>query len=367
MENVNMLAEGPVTTVGVSIVVPAYNESETIEGMCVQLTDVMMAGDEDYELLFVDDGSTDDTWEKISRLAADDPRVHAIRHRRNFGKASALANGFDYARGEIVVITDADMQYDTCDVPRLIAEIRAGWDVATAYKVLRRDPLGKRLASKVFNFFVRRATGVRFHDMNAGLKAFTREAARHLVPYSYGELHRFYVVLAVRNGFKVTEVPVESLYRTAGKSKYGLERYLRGALDFVTVLFLSGYSETPMHALGGIGLGFAGLGTFALLATTLVAGIADRPIVSGPSLVISQMLVITGALFFVTGLLAEMINNLERRATGHHRIAEVRGIERRSLVPEADVHFERRRRHDDRFVAPAETGDTERPGTKAGS
>jgi len=335
--------DAPSETPGVSVVVPAYNEAETIDGMYRQLTAVMTAEGESFEILFIDDGSTDATWERISALSAEDARVLGIRHRRNFGKATALANGFDYARGEIVVITDADMQYDPADIPRLIEKVRGGWDVVSAYKVLRRDPLSKRLASKVFNFFVRTATSVPLHDMNAGLKAFRSDAAKALIPYCYGELHRFFVVFAARNGYSVTEVEVESCYRTTGKSKYGIERYLRGGLDFLTVLFLSGYSEAPLHVLGTTGLALGVVGTLIFAATWIGSAIADTPLVDSPFTVMSMLMIFTGVQLFVAGLLAEMINSLDRTTTGHHRIAEVRRIERRALNRDGvDIHNERR-------------------------
>ena len=270
--------------------------------------------------------------------------MRALRHRRNFGKASALANGFQYARGEIMVTSDADMQYDPNDFLRLMAKLEEGYDVVSAYKVVRRDPLSKRIPSWFFNFFVRSMTGVQLHDMNAGLKVFRYQAAEDLIRYGYGELHRFFIVLAARRGYSVAEVPVESLYRTNGSSKYGIERYMRGALDFLTVFFLSGYSERPLHLLGGAGvtLGALGTATFAFLGVTSFTehvSMASRPLFT-----VAALLVLTGGQLLVFGLLAEMVNNLERSNAGRAKIAQVLRVDRRSsIVLAPGVQVERRR------------------------
>jgi hypothetical protein len=334
----------PDDPIDVSIILPAYNEEESIEGVYQQVVDTMEVSGYSFEILFVDDGSTDTTWDKVAALGEADGRVRALRHRRNFGKASALANGFQYARGAIMVTSDADMQYDPNDMLRLIAKIEEGYDVVSAYKVLRRDPLSKRIPSRFFNFFVRSMTGVELHDMNAGLKAFTYQAAEDLVRYGYGELHRFFIVLAAKRGYRVAEVLVESQYRTTGKSKYGMERYLRGALDFLTVLFLSGYAERPLHLLGGTGvaLGVAGTGLFGYLG---VASIFMHQNLSGrPLMTVASLLVLTGVQLLVVGLLAEMVNNLERSNEGRVKIAQVLRVDRRSsLVLAPGVQVERRR------------------------
>ena len=197
----------PDDPVEVSVILPAFNEEDSVDGVYKQVTDVLERAGYTYEILFVDDGSTDSTWPKVKALAETDCRVRGLRHRRNFGKAAALANGFTYARGDIMVICDADMQYDPNDIIRMIDKIVEGWDVATAYKVIRRDPLSKRIPSWFFNYFVRTTTGVKLHDINAGLKAFTHQAAEDLVKYGYGELHRFFVILAHSKGYTVCEVP----------------------------------------------------------------------------------------------------------------------------------------------------------------
>jgi glycosyltransferase involved in cell wall biosynthesis len=328
----------------VSVVLPAYNEVDTIDGIYEQVTSVLTDEVCSFEIIFVDDGSTDGTWDKIAAIVEKDPHVRALRHRRNFGKASELANGFTYARGDIVVTSDSDMQYDPADILRLIDKVREGYDVVSAYKVVRRDPLSKRIPSWFFNYFVRSTTHVPLHDINAGLKAFRCEAALDLISFGYGELHRFFVIIAARRGYSVAEVEVESLYRTAGRSKYGMERYMRGALDYMTVLFLSGYAERPLHLLGAMGVWLSGIGTvlfFAVVIYTLVVG--DRW--SGNLLLeFSQLLVVTGVQMVVSGLIAELINNRERPTAGRAKIAQVLRIERRSSRRVAPGVFVERRR-----------------------
>ena len=334
----------PDDPVDVSVILPAYNEEASVEVACEQITTVLEQAGYSYEILFVDDGSTDSTWVKVKGLATKDNRVRGIRHRTNFGKAAALANGFTYARGEIMVICDADLQYDPKDVVRVIDKVCDGWDVVCAHKVVRRDPLSKRLPSKFFNAFVRATTGVKLHDINAGLKAFRHQAAEDLVKYGYGELHRFFVILAAKKGYTVTEIPVESLYRTNGHSKYGLERYLRGALDFLTVFFLSGYGERPLHLLGGLGVWSIAAGTAVYAYLGFLGLVLHESIAGRPLLILGALLLISGVQLLVFGLLAEMLNNMERPTGAGSKIAQVLRIDRRSsLVLAPGVQVERRK------------------------
>lgn len=341
----------PECPVDVTVILPALNENGSIEGIYNQMVNVLEPMDLSYEILFVDDGSTDDTWDHIAAVVAKDSRVRALRHRRNYGKASALANGFSYARGDIMVTSDADMQYDPTDVVRLVNKVREGWDVVSAYKVIRRDPLNKRIPSKFFNFWVRSTTGVELHDFNAGLKAYRQDAARDLVQYGYGELHRFFILLAAQMGYSVTEVPVESLPRTDGTSKYGAERYLRGAFDYMTVYFLSGYKERPMHFLGTAGLVLGSIGTAVLVYLGFLALFAQQTLTGRPSLTVAVLFILAGIQFFVFGLMAEMINNLERGSASRAKISQVLGVDRRTsplIAPQVQVD----RRRADRTLEP---------------
>ena len=333
-------SEVPDEPVDISVILPAYNEEGSVDGVCAQVTAVLGPTEYSYEIIFIDDGSTDSTWSKLQRLVSADYHVRALRHRRNFGKASALANGFTFARGDIMVTSDADMQYDPADILRLVEKlIDGGYDVVSAYKVVRRDPIDKRLASWFFNFFVRSTTGIELHDINAGLKAFRREAAEDLVRYGYGELHRFFIIVAARRGFSVAEVPVESQYRMNGRSKYGSERYLRGALDFLTVIFLSGYGERPLHFLGTAGLTLAGIGSAILaylgVATTFVGRTANGSVL----LPVAVLLIISGVQMLMFGLIAEMINNLERVNGARSKISQALRFSERAIK-------QRRRRTD---------------------
>jgi glycosyltransferase involved in cell wall biosynthesis len=329
--------------VDVSVILPAYNEADSVEGACRQIAEVLDCQDFAYEILFVDDGSTDGTWAELEKLANKYRRVRALRHRRNCGKASALANGFTYARGEIMVTTDADMQYDPKDIVRLIDKVREGFDVVSAYKVVRRDKLERRLASKFFNFFVRNTTGVQLHDFNAGLKAYHYAAAEDLVRYGYGELHRFFILLAARNGYSVAEVPVESCPRPNGQSKYGLERYMRGALDYLTVFFLAGYTERPLHLLGSAGLWLGGIGSAIFGYLAYLAIVTGRSIGDRPLLDIAVLLLLSGVQLIVVGLIAEMINNLDRGSSNSAKISRVIRVDRRtSIMLAPGVMVERR-------------------------
>jgi len=311
-----------------TIVLPAFNEAETIESSFQEITGVMDPLGFEYEFIFVDDGSTDDTWQAIRRLAESDPRVKGIRHRVNAGKALALANAFSYARGDIVVTCDADLQYDPNDIVRVIDKVIEGYDVASAYKVVRRDPLSKRLPSKVFNFVVRNATDVQLHDMNAGLKAYRRDAVLELVRFGYGELHRFFIVILALRGYSVTEVPVESRPRLTGRSKYGIERYVRGAMDFLTVVFLSGYMERPLHFFGALGM-LTGTAGFLIFMVVLVLQIFFGYTGGNLYIEMATMLIVTSVQLLVVGLVAEMIHHLEHGAHLRGKVAEVLGIDRR--------------------------------------
>ncbi len=349
----------PQDPIDVTIVLPAYNEVDNIQGSYDEISEVLQTTALDYEFIFVDDGSCDGTWEAISDLAAKDTRVRGLRHRQNSGKASALANGITYARGRIVAIVDADLQYDAADVLRVIEQAGVGYDAVTAAKVLRKDRLTKRIPSKFFNTFVRNMTGVKLHDMNAGLKAFSYEAANELVRYGYGELHRFFMVILAIKGYSVHEIPVESRPRVAGITKYGAERYLRGAMDFLTVIFLSGYMERPLHLFGGIGVGLIGTGTL-LVSYTLAGNLFGFPYPGGGTLFsVGALMILTGIQLFGVGFVAEMIGNLDGAVRSKGKVSEVIGIERRSRrTSAANVVVDRREGRDHQIVIEREGADS---------
>ena len=255
--------------ISISAVIPVYNEADSLEELHRQLDEVARANDYQLEFIFVDDGSSDASWSVIAQLAQRDPRVRGIRFRRNFGKAAGLSAGFAAAEGDFVVTLDADLQDDPEEIPRLLAELdRGGYDMVTGYKQVRHDPWHKVYPSRVFNWMVSTLTGVKLHDHNCGLKCYRREVVKEV--RLYGEMHRFVPVLADAKGFTVGELIVQHRARQFGSSKYGLERFIKGFLDLLTVKFLTGYGHRPQHFLGTVGIilllfGFGGLGLIAAL------------------------------------------------------------------------------------------------------
>ena len=249
-------AEMPVRSL--SFLIPARNEEGNIGELYRRLSDVLARIDLPYEIIFIDDGSTDNTWGLVRELRAGDERMRGIRHRRNFGKAQALANGFAVAGGDVIVTMDADLQDDPDELPNFLAKLNEGYDLVSGWKQRRKDPLGKTFPSKIFNRTVRSASGVPLHDFNCGYKAYRREVAQSI--RLYGELHRFTPVLAHAQGFRIGEIPVKHHARTWGQSKYGWSRLVKGFLDLLTVVFLTQYRQRPMHLFGLPGLLALGLG-----------------------------------------------------------------------------------------------------------
>lgn len=287
----------------VSVVIPGLNEAATLNELFNRIVDGL-ALEPSFEVIFVDDGSTDDSWEVITALAQADPRVRGIRLRRNFGKATALTAGFRASRGEVVVTMDADLQDDPADLPKFVKAVDDGSDVVVGWKVKRRDPVNRLVLTRIFNGAVRVTTGVKLKDMNCGFKAFRREVVR-TIPV-YGDLFRFLPALAAWQGFRVVEVPITHHPRRHGTSRYGLERILRGFFDMLSVLFLTKYSKRPMHLFGLMGLLFAGAG-FAIdgyLAVLWGLGhrIGDRPL-----LLLGVLMILLGIQFISIGLIGEFM------------------------------------------------------------
>jgi len=246
-----------------SIVVPVLNEVESLAALHRELSETAAAGGLDLEMVMVDDGSTDGSWEEICRLSASDPRVTGIRFRRNFGKAAALSAGFAQSRGALIVTLDADLQDDPSEIPKFLAAMENRLDVVSGWKQVRRDPWHKVLPSRVFNWMVSALTGVRLHDHNCGMKCYRREVFDEV--RLYGELHRFVPVLAAARGFRVGEIAVNHRPRRFGHSKYGVTRFIKGFLDLLTVKFLTGFGQRPQHVLGTIGLSAAVLGALGMV------------------------------------------------------------------------------------------------------
>lgn len=303
VEAKNAESAAPLVIPRVSLVIPGINESESLGELAARIAKTL-DGVLDYEILFVDDGSTDDSWKVISALHEKDARIRGYRLRKNFGKAMALAVGFENARGEIIITMDADLQDDPADLPAFLAKIAEGSDVVVGWKVERLDPTNRLVLSRIFNGTVRRATGVKLHDMNCGFKAYRREVLR-TIPL-YGDLFRFIPAFAAWQGFLVAEVPIKHHARKYGASRYGLERILRGFFDLLSVIFLTRYSKKPMHLFGLIGLVLTTLGflTEGYLTVLWFLGhtIHDRPL-----LLLGALEIILGIQFFSTGLIGEFL------------------------------------------------------------
>ena len=307
----------------ISVVVPVHNEERSVALLYDELGSALEPLEMQWETIFVDDGSTDGTFAALTRLHSSTDNVRVVRLRRNFGKAAALRAGFDQARGETVVTIDGDLQDDPAEIPRLLAKLEEGFDLVSGWKTRRRDPLTRRVLSRIFNRVTGAFSGVHLHDMNCGLKAYRAEVVHGL--RLYGELHRFIPVLAHYRGFRIAELPVNHRPREHGRSRYGVERYLRGFLDLLTVSFIGRYRHRPLHLFGGLGLILGAFGT-AILVYLTVLKILGNAIGHRPLLLLGVLLVVIGMQFFSLGLISEMI-------TSHH--------EERALASEQrDVHVE---------------------------
>ena len=307
-----------------SLVVPLYNEAESLRPLHRAVQEAL--GDGDYELLFVDDGSTDDSFDVLKELQQQDAKVRILRFARNFGKAEALAAGFRESRGEVVVTMDADLQDDPREIPTLIATLSKGYDLVSGWKQHRMDPLAKTLPSKIFNRVTSLLTGIRLRDFNSGFKAYRRRLVEEL--NVYGELHRFLPALAYWKGFRVTEVPVVHHPRRFGHSKYGVRRFLSGFLDLLTVLFLTRFQRKPLHLFGSVGLVCLGIGLCTNLYLT-VLWLQGEPIGTRPLLQLGVLLVVTGIQFLSLGLLGEMVtsSSISRQGRAHvYELLEAQGI-----------------------------------------
>ena len=313
-----------------SVVVPAMNEEGNLAALHEAVAEVLEAAGITFELIFVDDGSTDGTWQTIEGLSAQDQRVVGLRHRRNFGKARGLATGFSAATGELVLTMDADLQDDPAEIPRFLAKLDEGFDLVSGWKQQRQDPLGKTVPSRVFNAVVRTVSGVPLHDFNCGFKIYRADVVRNI--RLYGELHRFTPVLAHAEGFRVGELAVRHHPRRWGMSKYGWSRLIKGFLDLLTVTFLTEYRQRPMHVLGVPGIVALAIGGLIGLWLTAEKFVSGASIGNRPLLLLVVLLVLVGAQFFGLGLLGELLAHGEHAHENALRSAPVRqsvGLENR--------------------------------------
>jgi glycosyltransferase involved in cell wall biosynthesis len=291
-----------------SVVVPLLNEDATLEPLYRELRAALAATGAEWEVIFVDDGSTDGSYRELVRLHAAHLNIRVVRLRRNFGKAAALAAGIEVATGDVIVTMDADLQDDPAEIPNLLAKLDEGFDVVSGWKCDRHDPFVRRFVSRIYNTATRLATGVKLHDMNCGLKAYRAEVFEHV--RLYGERHRFVPVLAHHLGFSVAELPVNHRARTNGHSRFGIERYLRAPFDLLTIVFMGRYRYRPLHLFGGVGLS-ASIAGGAILAYLTADKIGGAGIGGRPLLLLGVLLVVVGIQFLSLGLIGEML-------TGHH-------------------------------------------------
>ena len=298
----------------ISVVVPLYNEEESLPELMAWIDRVMKENNFAYEVIFVDDGSTDRSWEVVEQLAVQYAPVRGIRFRRNYGKSAALYCGFEAAQGEVVITMDADLQDSPDEIPELYRMVKEeGYDLVSGWKKHRHDPLGKTLPSKFFNATARAASGIRLHDFNCGLKAYRRKVIKSIEVY--GEMHRFIPVLAKSAGFKrIGEKVVHHRARKYGVSKFGWERMIKGYLDLVTVMFVSHFGKSPMYFFGTLGtlMFLLGGGTTVWLIVEKLyrqnQGLAVRSVADQPLFYIAITAVILGVMLFLAGFLGELIN-----------------------------------------------------------
>ncbi len=298
----------------VSVLVPVLNEADTVAELSRRVAGVLEGLGRSFEIIFVDDGSSDGTPARVREVHAADPRVKLVRLRRNFGKAAALCAGFDHSSGRIIVTMDGDLQDDPDEIPRFLAKLEdEDLDLVSGWKRSRQDPASKRLPSLLFNWVTRRLAQVELHDFNCGFKAYRREVLAEIA--IYGELHRYIPVLASRRGFAVGEIQVNHHPRRFGVSKYGWDRLYKGLLDLITVLFITRYTRRPLHLFGALGLTFftVGFGINAWLAFLWLfhhESLSNRPL-----LLLGVLLILLGIQVLTTGLIGEMITfkNFHRR------------------------------------------------------
>jgi glycosyltransferase involved in cell wall biosynthesis len=312
-----------------SVIIPLLNEADNLCALHERLTASLASTGRDYEILFVDDGSDDASPDILQDLfRRDAAHVRVLQFRRNFGKTAALSAGFGHARGEVIITMDADLQDDPAEIPAMLAKLDEGYDLVAAWRFNRQDPLDKTLPSRFFNLVVSRSTGLRLHDFNCGFKAYRRtvtDAVR-----LYGELHRFIPVLAQQQGFRIAELAVQHHPRRAGVSKYGAKRFLKGFIDFGTVLFLTTYLKRPSHLFGVSGVAMFGLGSLANLYLAVLWVLREAwgmtsigPIGTRPLLIVAVLAMILGIQLISIGLLGEMLRYFNFRPAEEYTIRRI--------------------------------------------
>ncbi|MBN1780442.1 glycosyltransferase family 2 protein [bacterium] len=288
-----------------SVVVPVFNEEDSLAELVRQISVVCEEQKISFEIIFVDDGSTDGSFALLEELHQKDKRIRVIQFRRNFGKAEALSAGFSVVRGDRVLTLDADLQDDPAEIPFLIRVLDEGLDLVSGWKKTRKDPLSKRIPSKIWNFMTSVMTGIKLHDFNCGIKMYRREVVESV--HIYGELHRYIPALVSWEGFSVGEMPVNHRPRLFGRSKYGASRFFKGFLDLITIMFLSRYTRRPLHLFGMWGLVFGSIGAVITVTLMVLRIIKTIYLSNRPLLFIGVLFILLGMQFFSIGLLGEMI------------------------------------------------------------
>ncbi len=289
-----------------SVVIPAYNEEENIPILYEKLKKVLDGIGQDYEVIFVDDGSTDGTYQRLRELAEKDHRLKVIRFKRNYGQTAAMSAGFEHAKGEVIITLDADLQNDPEDIPLLLEKLKEGYHIVSGWRKDRKDPfLSRKLPSAIANWLISKITGVHLHDYGCTLKAYRAEVVKDLE--LFGDMHRFLPALTKRRGAKVAEVVVRHHPRMFGKSKYSIGRTVRVLLDIMLVKFLNEYINKPLYMFGSVGFLLLGLGVFSLFYLIFLKLFMEESIGRRPLLILSVLFILAGIQLISTGLLAELL------------------------------------------------------------
>ncbi|NQV16994.1 MAG: glycosyltransferase family 2 protein [Armatimonadetes bacterium] len=292
-----------------SFIIPVFNEEQSLQPLYSEI----LGNIENYkhEIIFIDDGSSDASFAVMKELAAKDKNVKIIKFRKNFGKAASLDAGFEAAKGDIIFTMDADLQDDPKEIINFIKKIEQGYDLVSGWKKKRKDPIHKTFPSKLFNAITAKFFRLKLHDYNCGFKAYRKEVIKELD--IYGEMHRYIPALADSKGFKITEIPVNHRSRKFGKSKYGIERYIRGFLDLLTVKLVTSYTHSPLYLFGRIGTTFSIIGFLIGLYLTIMKFWFHQPLYNRPLLYLSILLIMLGLQFFSIGLIGELLVNQNRK------------------------------------------------------
>lgn len=294
-----------------SVIIPLLNEEESLMELSLALKKVFDELKCNYEVIFVDDGSTDGSFKVIEQIHSRNRRFHCIKFRRNYGKSAALSAGFDAAKGDIIITMDADLQDDPEEIPELIKVLNQGYDLVSGWKKVRYDPFIKKHTSKLFNYVTGKLSGVKLHDFNCGLKAYRKEVVKSIEVY--GEMHRYIPALANLSGFRVTEKPVKHRSRKFGKTKFGINRFFNGFFDLFTVMFTTRFSNRPLHLFGLFGILSIFIGFLVTIYLSFLKYFEGQPLSDRPLFIVGILFIIVGVQLFSLGLIAEMItkNNIK--------------------------------------------------------